>query len=75
MADSIIIKTTGGDIHITPDIRVPVQDHADRIVDAIEDTTRNSDWIRLHVDRGQAQVHIPSITGIIARTTGRSKGF
>lgn len=75
MADTITIKTIGGDIHITPDLRIPVQDHADRIINAIDDPDRETDWLRFHVDRGQALVYVPSITGVIARTAGKTKGF
>lgn len=75
MADSIIIKTTGGDIHITPDTRMPVEEHADRIIEAIEDGEREMDWLRFHVDRGHAVVHVPSITGVIARQGGKTATF
>ncbi|MDO5534149.1 MAG: hypothetical protein Q4F65_05820 [Propionibacteriaceae bacterium] len=69
MPDTITIKTTGGDIHISPEPGKPVTEQAIKIADQIDGW---GGWLNLKVDRGHALVWSGSVVGIIARRAGRS---
>lgn len=74
MADTITIKTTGGDVYINLDPACSVAEQADRIRTYM-DSPDSSGWLRLPIRGGTALVRTSTITGIIATRAGKAASF